>query len=131
MKDEARFVIYPTPPGEWGGLRVDACDESADHILRLSINDSKKSLIGQNVILEIEPREGQRATMRKKVHSSFIPGSVVPDKEHQFHGVTLTGDGFGIIKLSNINQDTSSDLLKNVDKFKDKNNFYYITNSGR
>ena len=23
LKDEARFVIYPTPPGEWGGLTED------------------------------------------------------------------------------------------------------------
>ena len=129
LEEEARFVIYPTPPGEWGGLMVDVKDEDQFHILKSSINDSKKNLISREIIYHTEPRKGQPATLRKNVQSSFIPGSVVPDKGHEFFGDTLTGDGFGIIKLSNINQATPSDLLRNVEEFKDKNNFYYITNT--
>ena len=129
LEEEARFVIYPTPPGEWGGLMEDIENEDLLHLLKSSINDSKKNLISQDIILRTEARPGQGATLREKVQSSFIPGSVVPDKGHEFFGDTLTGNGFGIIKLSNINQATPSDLVKNVEKFKDKNKFYYITNT--
>lgn len=122
LGDAARFVVYPTRPGEWGGLHTDISCENPNHVLRVGSNTLKQSLINGDVFTKTE--ETQK--IHQGGYSMFIPGSVVPDKAHQFNGQVLSGDGFGIIKLAGGMQEISAQDL--LDRRDPNESIYYVTN---
>ena len=132
LENQARFVYYPTPPGEAGGLNECPAMENDRHILRNSMNNIRASILTGSNFLETLRDDGARAYgTEKTIASAFLPGSFIPDKKHQFFGEPLSFGGFGIIKLYNTGQNLDKSILEIADnnsRILNDNGFYYVSN---
>ena len=133
LRDEARFVIYTTPPGEWGAVYEDVTCEKPNSFLQSTHKEILSNIIANNVDIMYHKEKGlKQKKSEKRAHSAYIPGSVVPDKKHLFFGETLTEGGFGIIKLvrTGVRQDmTAATLLTKMPSDKKTNKFWFATNA--
>jgi hypothetical protein len=126
LENEARFVYYPTPPGEAGGLRTCPEDENDGHILRNNMRNIKASILSGSNFLETLRDNGRSAYgTEKTIASAFLPESFIPDKKHQFFGDRLSFGGFGIIKLYNTGQNLDKSIVDIVNR-----NFHILNNDG-
>lgn len=132
LENQARFVYYPTPPGEAGGLHECPTDENEKHILRNNMRNIQASILTGSNLLKTLRDDGRSAYgTEKTIASAFLPGSFIPDKKHQFFGDPLSFGGFGIIKLYNTGQnlDTSIvDIVNSNSQILNWNNFFYASN---
>ena len=132
LENQARFVYYPTPPGEAGGLNECPAMENDRHILRNNMRNIKASILTGSNFLETLRDDGTRAYgTEKTIASAFLPGSFIPDKKHQFFGDPLSFGGFGIIKLYNTGQNLDKSILDIADSnshILNDNGFYYASN---
>ena len=142
---QSKFVVYPTPAACWGLLCEDSTAECDEHILNSSFINIKHNFFNPEYTFPdrlkmlrretsykgekwYEPAEGEPLDA-----GFFIPGSAVLEKGHEFFGTTLSGDGFGILRLNgslfdnSINKITGTDLLKNWTN-DDNDNVYYLSN---
>ena len=131
LENQARFVYYPTPPGEAGGLMGCPADENEEHILRNSMNNIRASILTGSNFLKTLRDDGARAYgTEKTIASAFLPGSFIPDKKHQFFGSRLSYEGFGIIKLSNTGQKLNKPINDIITpKFLNDDGFFYASNT--
>ena len=126
LENQARFVYYPTPPGEAGGLQVCPKEENDRHILQNNIRNIRASILTGSNFLETLRDDGITAYgTEKTIASAFLPGSFIPDKKHQFFGVPLSFGGFGIIKLNNTGQNLDKSIVEIAD-----NNGHILNNDG-
>ena len=132
LENQARFVYYPTPPGEAGGLNECPADENEKHILRNNMRNIQASILtGSNLLKTLRDDGISSYGTEKTIASAFLPGSFIPDKKHQFFGDPLSFGGFGIIKLYNTgkNLDTSiADIVNSNGKVLNWNKFFYASN---
>ena len=132
LQDEARFIYYPTPPGEAGGLQECPDNESERHILRNNIRNIRASILTGSNFLDTLKGDGIKSYGIKKTDASaFLPGSFIPDKKHHFNGDTLSFGGFGIIKLYNTGQNLDKSVLEIANDnayILNDSSFYYISN---
>jgi len=132
LQNQARFVYYPTPPGEAGGLQECPAEENDRHILRNNMRNIQASILTGSNFLETLREDGKRAYgTEKTIASAFLPGSFIPDKKHQFFGETLSFGGFGIIKLYNTGQNLDKpiiDIIRGNGNVLNDNGFYYASN---
>lgn len=130
LENQARFVYYPTPPGEAGGLNECPADENEKHILRNNMRNIQASILtGSNLLKTLRDDGISSYGTEKTIASAFLPGSFIPDKKHQFFGDPLSFGGFGIIKLYNTgkNLDTSiADIVNSNGQVLNWNKFFTL-----
>ena len=133
LENQARFVYYPTPPGEAGGLQVCPKEENDRHILQNNIRNIRASILTGSNFLETLRDDGITAYgTEKTIASAFLPGSFIPDKKHQFFGVPLSFEGFGIIKLNNTGQNLDKsivDIVNSNGHILNNDGFFYASNT--
>ena len=66
LQNQARFVYYPTPPGEAGGLQECPADENDRHILRNNIRNIQASILTGSNFLETLRNDGRSAYKTEK-----------------------------------------------------------------
>jgi len=132
LQNEARFVYYPTPPGEAGGLQENPANENDRHILRNNLRNIQASILtGSNFLETLHNDGGSAYGIKKTIASAFLPGSFIPDKKHQFFGDTLSFGGFGIIKLYNTGKNLDKpiiDIVNDNSQILNWNRFFYASN---
>jgi len=142
---QSKFVVYPTPAACWGLLCEDTTVECDIHVLNSSFINIKQNLFNPSYTFPDRIKMMKRESSYKgerwyDVKESepldagfFIPGSAVLEKGHEFFGETLSGGGFGILRLNGssynnaANKITGTDLLKNWTD-DDNDNIYYLSN---
>jgi hypothetical protein len=133
LENQARFVYYPTPPGEAGGLQVCPKEENDRHILQNNIRNIRASILTGSNFLETLRDDGITAYgTEKTIASAFLPGSFIPDKKHQFFGDPLSFGGFGIIKLNNTGQNLDKSIVEIADSnghILNNDGFFYASNT--
>merc|ERR1712107_442793 len=79
LENEARFVYYPTPPGEAGGLQECPNNESEGHILRNNMRNILASILTGSNFLDALKGDGIKSYgIEKTDASAFLPGSFIP-----------------------------------------------------
>ena len=150
--ESSKFIIYPTPAACWGLLCSDCNDEDSTHILNANTRTLRNALFNpeyrsvQERIENVKTLGLKTGNKAYEVDASenlypgfFIPGSKVIDKEHEFFGSQLSGDGFGIVKITSTNVENTnkaSDLINQWQKQKGDSdgvddNVYFLTDSER
>ena len=121
IDDEFKFIISPTPPSTWGLLgnsEIDIShkDHEHNHVLGLKKREIVKCLFNNNPAKRIkniphkvdedgDPIEAE--DIKSEAGGYFLPATFVPQKNQEFHGTTLSGGGFGLIKITGNNSVTS------------------------
>ena len=121
IDDQLKFIISPTPPSAWGLLgnsEIDISheDHEHNHVLGLKKREIIKCLFNNNPTKRIQniphkidedgdPIEAE--DIKSVTGGYFLPATHVPQKNQEFHGTTLSGGGFGIIKITGNNSVTS------------------------